>query len=71
MIEFKAAILKNKDRFCRALAAHLLSFALARPLGPADRLAIDHIAESVAADNYNMKTLIRQIILSEPFRTKS
>jgi hypothetical protein len=71
VVEFKAAILKNKDRFCRALAAHLLSFALARPLGPADRLAIDRIAESVAADNYKMKTLIRQIILSEPFRTKS
>lgn len=71
VVEFKAAILQNKDRFCRALATHLLSFALARPLGTADRLAIDRIAASVAADGYKMKTLIRQIILSEPFRTKS
>ncbi len=70
VVEFKDAILANKERFCRALAGHLLSFALARQLGPADQLALDRIAQAVAADDYKMQTLIRQIILSEPFRTK-
>lgn len=69
--EFKAAILADKDRFCRALAGHLLSFALARELGPADQIALDEITAAVAADDYKMKTLIHQIILSGPFRAKS
>lgn len=69
--EFKAAILEGKDRFCSALAGHLLSFALARELGPADQLALEKITDAVATDDYKMKTLIRQLILSEPFRTKS
>ena len=71
VVEFKEAILANKERFCRALAGHLLSFALARELGPADQIALDKITAAVAADGYKMKTLIRQIILSEPFRAKS
>ena len=71
IIEFKEAILADKNRFCRALAGHLLSFALARELGAADQIALDKITTAVAADEYKMKTLIREIILSQPFRTKS
>ncbi|MCA8987567.1 MAG: DUF1592 domain-containing protein [Planctomycetaceae bacterium] len=71
IIEFKDVILSEKDRFCRALAGHLLAFALARELGPSDQLAVEQIARDVAADQYKMKTMIRQVILSEPFRTKS
>ncbi|MCA9195300.1 MAG: DUF1592 domain-containing protein, partial [Planctomycetales bacterium] len=70
-IEFKDALLSEKDIFCRAFAGHLLSFALARELGPADQPALSEIVEAVAADGYKMQTLIRQIILSKPFRTKS
>ncbi len=70
-VEFKQAILAEKDRFARALAAHLMSYALARPLGPADEAALDTIVSAVADDGYKMKTLIKQIILSEPFRSKS
>ena len=68
---FKEAILADKNRFCRALAGHLLSFALGRELGPADELSLDAIVQAVGQDDYKMQTLIRQIILSESFRTKS
>nr|WP_041398069.1 DUF1592 domain-containing protein [Rubinisphaera brasiliensis] len=71
VVEFKDAILAREDRFCRALAGHLLSFALARELGPVDELALDEITESVSAEEYKLQALIRQIILSKPFRTKS
>ena len=71
VIEFKDAILAEKDRFTRGLAGHLLSFALARELGPADQIALDDIAEATAADDYKMKTLIKQVISSEPFRIKT
>ena len=71
VIEFKEAILADKNRFCRALAGHLLSFALGRELGPADELSLDAIVQAVGQEDYKMQTLIREIILSESFRTKS
>ena len=70
VVEFKDAILKEKDRFTRALAGHLLSYALARDLGPSDQLALDKIAAATAQDDYKIQTLIRQIITSQPFQTK-
>ena len=71
VIEFKNAILKEKDRFTRGFAGHLLSFSLARELGPADQMALDKIAAATASDDYKMKTIIKQVILSEPFRVKT
>ncbi|MCO8125011.1 DUF1592 domain-containing protein [Stieleria sp. TO1_6] len=71
VVEFKDAILAEKNRFARGLAAHLLSFALARPLGAADQIALDKIVDATAADDYRMQTLIRQVALSEPFLSKS
>ena len=71
VVEFKDAILAEPDRFCRAFAGHLMSFALARELTAKDRLAIEEIARAAADEEYKMKSLIRLIILSQPFRTKS
>ncbi len=71
VIEFKDAILAEKDRFTRGLAGHLLSFALARELSPADQIALDEIAAATAKDGYRMQPLIKQVILSEPFMTKT
>ena len=71
IVEFKDALLTEKDRFTRALAGHLLSFALARELGPADQLALDRITAATISDGYKIKTLIRQVIHSEPFQTKT
>jgi hypothetical protein len=71
VIEFKDAILAERDRFTRALAGHLLSFALARELGLADQVALDQIAERTAADDYKIQTLLVQIVLSEPFLSKT
>lgn len=71
VIEFKDAILAEKDRFARGLAGHLLSFALARELGPADQIALDQITDGVVAADYRIHSLIKQVILSEPFQTKT
>jgi len=71
VVGFKDAILVEKDRFTRGFAGHLLSFALARELGAADQLALDTIAEATAENDYRMQTLLKQIVLSEPFRSKS
>lgn len=69
-VEFKDAILAEKDRFAWALAKHILSFALGREVSVKDLPALDEIVHQTAADNYRMRTLIRQIVLSEPFRQK-
>jgi len=46
----------------------LLSFALARELTAADSLELDEIVQATAAEGYRMKSLIKQIVLSKPFR---
>lgn len=71
VIEFKDALLEEKDRFTRGLAGHLLSFALARALGAADEVALDAIVTATIEDGYRIQTLMEQIILSEPFLTKA
>jgi hypothetical protein len=68
---FKDAILAEKDRFARGLAGHLMSFALAREIGPADQKALDEIAEATAEDQYRIQTLLKKVIMSEPFLTKT
>lgn len=69
--EFKDAILKEKDRFTRAFAKHLLSFALGREITAADAPALDKIVRQTAAESYRLHTLIKEVIFSDPFRHKS
>ena len=71
VIEFKDAILKEKNRFVRGLAGHLLAFGLGRELNPSDFLALDEIVERVEAENYSMKSLIHAVVQSKPFRGPS
>ncbi|MDE0865544.1 MAG: DUF1592 domain-containing protein [Rubripirellula sp.] len=67
IVGFKDAILAEKDRFVRGFAGHLLSFALARELGPQDQSDLDRIAAVTIADDYRIQTLIREVIFSRPF----
>jgi hypothetical protein len=67
VVEFKASLVKEQRRFAKAFASHLLRFALARELGPADSLVVDRIVANAEPDGYRLKSLIREVILSEPF----
>lgn len=71
VVEFKDAILLEKKRFARGFAGHLLSFALGRELGAADQIALDQITEQAEENDYKIQALLRAVVLSEPFRTKS
>lgn len=68
IVEFKDSLLAEKDRFTRAFASHLLSFALGREVGVEDSLALDRIAGETAAADYRIQALIKQVVLSKPFR---
>jgi hypothetical protein len=71
VIEFKDAILAEKDRFTRALAGHLLAFALGRETSAADFPAIERIVEETATANYRMRKMIHLVTQSVPFVTAS
>ncbi|MFN0126594.1 MAG: DUF1588 domain-containing protein [Verrucomicrobiales bacterium] len=68
VVEFKDSLAKENKRFARAFAGHLLRFALSRELTAADTLAIDSIIKKTEGDNFRMKSLIREVMLSDAFR---
>ena len=75
VVEFKDAILSEKDRFIRAFAGHMLSYALGRGLAPTDAPALDQITAKTIASGYRLQTLIHEVVQSAPFvnrpRTKT
>ena len=64
VVGFKASLVKENQRFARAFTSHLLRFALARELGPADSITIDAIVSKTAQENFKLKSLIRDVALS-------
>jgi hypothetical protein len=69
--EFKDALLAEKPRFVKAFSAHLLSFALGRKLTVADSSALETIAAAAKKNDYCFQSLLKSIILSEPFLHES
>lgn len=67
VVEFKDAILTEKDRYARGFTGHLLAYALARPSNASDTLTIDQIVESSESTNYSIKSLLRGVVTSQPF----
>lgn len=70
-IEFKQRLLEEKRRFIRGFAAHLLSYALGRELSVADSPTLDAITERAMAGEDRLRTMLKMIALSEPFRHKN
>jgi len=71
VIGFKDAMIAEKDRFARALASHLLSFALGRKLDAGDGPSLDRIVANSAKDDYRFRTMVREVILSQSFTHSS
>lgn len=69
-VQFKDAILIEKDRFTRAFAEHMLSYALGRETGVADSPALDRVVQAAADDGYKLRTIIKLIATSPPFLEK-
>ena len=67
VVEFKDAILSEKDRFTRALSGHMLSYALGRSLVPTDAPALDQVTAKTIASGYRLHTLIHEVVQSVPF----
>ena len=67
IVEFKDALLLEKDRFTSALAKHLLTYALGRRLDYRDVLAVEGIVRETAKSEYRLRALLREVVLSEAF----
>ena len=67
-VELRQALLGRKDDFLRHLTAKTLGYALGRSLQDGDSCTVEHLADSLRRDNYSARTLIREVVLSVPFR---
>ena len=67
VVEFKDAIMSEKDRFTEALVSHLLSFSLGRKLSAFDSPAVDLVAKKVKESDYSLRVMIHEIVQSDPF----
>jgi DNA-binding GntR family transcriptional regulator len=66
-VEFKDSLLKEKDRYAKAFVGHLLRYLTSRELKPGDSLDIEQIVETAKLQDYRLKSLIREVILSDAF----
>jgi mono/diheme cytochrome c family protein len=71
--EFKRALMAEKDRFVRGFVEKVLSYALGRPVGAADRGIVDEIIRSIESsgnEKYRMRSLLQAVVSSPVFQTK-
>ncbi|MGC6442751.1 MAG: DUF1592 domain-containing protein [Rubripirellula sp.] len=68
-VEFKDAVLAERDRFARAFTEHLFTYALARELTPHDRYAVQDVTSSTAENEYQLREVIRCIIHTDSFQS--
>ncbi|MEL6108982.1 MAG: DUF1592 domain-containing protein, partial [Planctomycetota bacterium] len=69
-VEFKAAVMGQKERFVRGLTEKLLAYALARSVEPGDRILVDAIVQRAEKENYTFRSILTSIIESKVFRSK-
>ncbi len=57
----------KKAEFCRCMSMKMLTYALGRGLGVADRCTVSSIVNNLAKNEYRFSTLIKSIVTSPPF----
>ncbi len=67
-VELRQALLAKKADFLRHLTGKVMGYALGRSLQDGDSCTIQQLTDRVEKDDYHARTLIREIVLSTPFR---
>ncbi|HYI97230.1 MAG TPA: DUF1592 domain-containing protein [Bryobacteraceae bacterium] len=67
-VELRMALLGRKSEFVGNLAGRMLGYALGRSLQDGDDCTVQRIVETLEKDGYRARTLIREIVMSVPFR---
>jgi len=68
--EFKGALLAEKNKFVKGFAEKLLCYALGRPIGYADHLAVEQIVKHASQHEYRLQEVIQATVASTFFQTK-
>jgi len=66
--ELRQVLLDKKEDFLRQLTGKVLGYALGRSLQDGDSCTVSKLADALQKDNYKARTLMREIVLSVPFR---
>ncbi len=69
--ELIALLAERPEVFSRCLTQQLLTYALGRSLGPADRPVIDRIVRSAIRNGSRFSSLAIALVRSDPFRKRS
>jgi hypothetical protein len=67
-VELRETLLQQKDEFVRQLASKVLGYALGRSLQDGDSCTVQRLVDALSKDGYRARTLIREVVLSLPFR---
>jgi len=67
--EFRAQLLKDKERLARTIAEKLLVYGTGRPLTVADRSTAISVVESAKKHDLGLRSMIHAVVQSELFRT--
>ncbi len=67
---FKNVILRQKQRFVRGFVEHVVRYALGRQLHVSDEPELARIATAVAEQEYRFGAVIREVALSDLFRSQ-
>ncbi|MEX2264221.1 MAG: DUF1592 domain-containing protein [Bryobacteraceae bacterium] len=67
-VELRRALLAHQDAFIENLAGRVLGYALGRSLQDGDSCTLQRLVQNLKKDDYRARTLIREIVLSVPFR---
>ncbi|MEK0426244.1 MAG: hypothetical protein RJB11_2335 [Planctomycetota bacterium] len=65
--DLKAILLAKREDFIRCLTEKMLTYALGRGIEYYDRPTIEKIVGAMPGQEYKIQSLIREIVLSEPF----
>lgn len=66
--ELRNVLLDRKEEFARQLVSRVLGYAIGRGRQDGDQCTIEEILGKVRDDGYSARTLIREVVLSTPFR---
>ena len=66
--ELREVLLGRRENLLRHVARKLFGYALGRGLTDADDCVIETAVASIRASNYGTRSLVREIVLSKPFR---
>lgn len=68
--ELLTCLLEDQDKFAHHFTTKLLTFALGRGLVRQDTCTINDILAQTKSNQYNMREIVKSVVLSDPFRMR-